>query len=529
MTIQQHLIKPTIMINVVNDMNESNIFVKEKQADLFAKGFILLALIVASLICCFAPLLFSGLIKSSFSFYFMGGLLFAFFTALYVRLLYKEFHPNNVIIISSRGFVDKKNIGPDIEIEWTNVASVKLLGNKDMPFLGITLENCDIVMAKMKKREADEMRENIDENLPHILIAQNEIYTPVNELKDVFVRLIREARVLNNESSQKNKSNPFTTDDVLRAFGKLPPNDSKNPEKENKQENINTDSESESVLETIDDIDALDVLSIYKNEDNTSNTNTDDNIKDVDVNDNSDDVVNTQDAQAVNTAEQYITSADSFYESIKNKFSSPNETDETATNTAETTQNELTAEKEIVSDIELSSEINEFLSRAKSSRITELNKILTEKDVPFSISRDADKNDAPTKETATENKVVEDVVAEETITNSGENSITLIADNLSDNDDENAPLEEIVEESEEISETFEETQSIETSTVAEQNDNEENTDINYNKDFYIEFPSELYEEKNEDDIDFTFESLIQQTKEFDTINPQENNENTDSE
>ncbi len=465
-------------------MNESNIFVKEKQPDLLTKGFILLALIVASLICCFTPLLFNGLESGKVAFYLIGGILFALFVALFARLLYKEFRPDDAIIISSRGFVDKKNVGSDIEIEWTNVASVKLMGSKDMPFLGITLDNSDIVMAKMNKREADEMRENIDENLPHILIAQNEVYTPVNELKDTFVRFIREARVLSNEPNQKSKNNPFTTEDVLRAFGKLPTTE----EEQTETSNTDADAKSDTVVDTVD------MNDVYSQEEEPS----------IDEN-SSDEVHNNEDDSEINTDDLNLNSLDSFYNSLQNNLSSTGNNDEVsdeseATVSTETEVKQSEESTNIVSDPDLSDEINEILSRAKGSKIAELNKLLNEKDVPFSTSRD----EQVSKESKSDEKTVE------------------IENVLEDKND----ILTILAESNNISK-----QTLDLNIEQQETPNSSDSvdDVNYNNDFYIELPSELYDNANISDLDITFETLIQETTVIDEIEISNNESDTNKE
>lgn len=203
-------------------MKEKSIIVKERSNGLIAKGLTFLAFMLISLLFALLPLLVSGISGIAAYFYIAGGILFAIFTALFIALLYRECNPRDAIILNAHGFTDIKNIGAGIEIEWTNVASVKLINRRDNPLLGIKLENTDIVLAKMKKNKANEMRENIEDNLPAILIAQNDVKIPIEELKNHFTRLARDARILEQAPPSRPKVNPFTTDDVLRAFGKLP-------------------------------------------------------------------------------------------------------------------------------------------------------------------------------------------------------------------------------------------------------------------------------------------------------------------
>lgn len=427
-------------------MKENSIFIKEKRKDLFTRGFIILALMIVSLLCAFAPLLMTGIKDGRTAFYLIGGLLFVVFLSLFIYLIYKEFHPDTLLILGSRGFVDKKNVGDGIEIEWTNVASVKLLGNSNIPYLGITLENSDIVMAKMKKREAEEMRDNIDESLPHILIAQNEVFTPINELKDTFTRFVREARILNNDTStQKPKQNPFTSDDVLRAFGKLPAKD-ESPLKSEHTESTLTDTINATPQEKL-----TDTITYNPNED-------------------------TYISELSKANEEPQIPAPVTYD--LNNNADQQEEKEADTKILFT----YTPENEDASFDELSAEINEFFARAKSSKITELGKILNETDVPYSLSKeqsssisngDSTSNEAAPKQEKIE--IVEGIVS----------------------DTEIDYLKPVIE--------------TETATKVD--------DINYNNDFNIVFPDNLFEDNNSsnENSEVTFETLIQQSKELDEM------------
>lgn len=445
-------------------MKDNSIFIKEKRKDLFTRGFIILALMIVSLLCAFAPLLMDGINDGRTAFYAIGGILFVTFLSMFIYLLYKEFHPDTLMILGSRGFVDKKNVGENIEIEWTNVASVKLLGNTEMPYLGITLENSDIVMAKMKKREAEEMRDNIDEGLPHILIAQNEVYTPISDIKDTFTRFVRDARALNNDTpTQKTKQNPFTSDDVLRAFGKLPPKDNDTVEK---------------IPDNTDQSATVDVSSQSKT------ANTDSYSSDVDT---------------------YIYELSKEKESPKAPPAPPandayEEQDVTKNNDSDSKiLFTYSPENEDASFDALSAEINEFFARAKSSKITELGKILNETDVPYSISKE-------------------------------QKNIISSSDSIPK---EPMPKEETSEIIDRIV-SDRETDYIEPTVQTETTKNIE--DINYNNDFRIIFPEDLFDENEQaiDESDVTFEKLIQQSKELDEIafnaapNTNDNHEQSDS-
>ena len=165
--------------------------IKERKADLLSRGISFLFLTIASLLIACLPLISKIASKTPLPFYIIGGGLFLIFITLFITLIYHEFNPKTVLLLTSTGFVDKKNVGEGIEVQWTNVSSVKLLQRRNIPYLGVTIENSDIIIAQMKKGLADEMRENIEENLPSVLISQEDVRISVNNLNDIFIKYIQ--------------------------------------------------------------------------------------------------------------------------------------------------------------------------------------------------------------------------------------------------------------------------------------------------------------------------------------------------
>ena len=340
-------------------MNDNHIEIKERRSSLIAKGIIFLFLSVFSLTITLLPYLVHEFKEKATAFYLGGGITFCCFATIFVFLLFKECKPDSIIILNSRGFKDFKNVGANVEIEWTNVASIKLMGKKETPYLGITLENADIVMAHMKKPYAEDMRENIEEGLPHILLSQRDIRYPINELKELFVKFTREARALKNDIPSKPKNNPFTTEDVLRAFGKLDTIEEEKEASENKEDEspINCN-------ETISE--EPNKISYTESLDKENNSNKNENI-----------------------------SIDSFYETLLKQSETlirPAQ-NENATTTVENNeqvsfilQNEESNDEK--SNNDLSNEFEELMSKARSAKIAEIEKMLNENDVPYSTLRE---------------------------------------------------------------------------------------------------------------------------------------------
>lgn len=321
-------------------MNDNYIEIKEQRKGTFTKGLITLAIAVISLTVALFPHI-SHSVKNPVVFYAIGGVAFAASITVFVMILYKECNPGNALILNGNGFTDLKNIGEDIEIEWTNISSVKMLGKGNLPFLGIVLENSDIVMSRMKKSASDKMRKNIEDGLPAIMISQNDVRIPIRDLRDICIKFVRESRLLQKDTPKKTRTNPFSTDDVLRAFGKLPKEKTEEKVVEEKTIEENTAPAPEPISnEAFYD-------TIY--------------------------------GMAVESKEPIATIEDSDDDE---KYEGPYETDPVT----------ITDDDEAsVGSDEMPAELKEILSRARSSKITELEKILAEDDIPYSLSKESGK------------------------------------------------------------------------------------------------------------------------------------------
>ena len=347
-------------------MNESNnINIKARNSNMLVQGISFLAFAVVSLAIALTPFLSSDAMKIKTLFFIVGGVLFLTFISLFVYLLYKECVPQNALIINSRGFIDLLNVGENIVIDWTNIANVKILGKNNVKYFTVTLENADIVLAKMKGKKADEMRENIEENLPHIIISQKNLRISVKELQEIFTKLIREARVLSSEQPKKVKNNPFSTDDVLRAFGKLPKNE-----------------EQEEQDETASPVNYQDLPSASQDNDN----------------------VEKETEPLIDESEASEESeTDSFYAMLQQKTAKSEESEPVVETTEEPSSAEDSCDVVDVdeqpsiadepsvetksSDEDMPDEIKTLLSKARSSKITEIEKLLSDSETPVSHKR----------------------------------------------------------------------------------------------------------------------------------------------
>lgn len=318
-------------------MNSNCISVKSNNASFLTKGMMWLALMILSMLCAFMPV-FAGIEGGgATALRVVGWAVFAVSAVIFVLLLVNELRPRDAIVLDSRGFKENRHID-GAEVEWTNVSSVGIYGTKKSPLFGITLENNDIVIDKLRKRAVDEMRDNIEENLPSILIAQGEVKMPLRELRDLFNRFIREARTLeDNNAIHKQKVNPFTTEDVLRAFGQLP-------------------KEEETPAETPAEPEKTKVLP--------------DNAEESD---------------------------DDFYASLRKKVGEKTavEPGNSAAPNEEPAAPAYAAEDDNIPD-----EMKEILAKAKSQKIAEIEKMLANKDVPYSAVREIEEKAAAAEKAA---------------------------------------------------------------------------------------------------------------------------------
>ena len=385
-------------------MNESNINIKERNSNMLVQGVLYLFGSVMSLIIALTPFLSSDAMKIKTVFYIVGGALFALFASMFVLLLYKECNPKNAIVITSRGFYDRNNIGEGILVEWTNVASVKMLKRNQNPFFGIILENTDIVLAQMNKKNSEEMRENIEENLPHIIISQKDVRTPIKDINDIFVKLIRESRVLKHDSDREAKNNPFTTDDVLRAFGKLPA----------KEEDVTQDAVDEVIDQQNDEVPANNVSAASP----------------------APATVNKEPQDAEESVNE-----DSFYAALKQKTDKNNLHEELSTTSKSTS---TVSNKEDKTDViieetddipdDMPDEIKEILAKSRSSKISEIEKLLTDSDTPISHRKQQQEEIAVTATTDSEPVDSEPVDTEKFDVNNESDSIDNLEISLNSQD-----------------------------------------------------------------------------------------------
>ncbi len=336
-------------------MQNNHIVIKEQQKNWLLKGFLYLGAMIAALAFTFIPL-FSGNPSNKMLFYILGGLAFTVFTTLFVLLLYKVCNPGIALILNARGFIDKKNIGDRIVIDWKSISAVKQLGKKEMPYLGISLENIDTILSQMKSKDADAIRENLNNNLPAILIAQNEINMPIKELKDLFTKYAREARALTADS--KNKQNSDIVEDAIKT------QIDSTPIHEKEDTTINAEAETENTEEQ-PETEATPVVSEYQQPAQFSNNFYEELLKQAESESSEESAEKPEDNQKPVAQE---TKENAERENNVPDLISVFDIPESSSDTED--------EKTIV----ISEEFTDILNQARSAKILELDKILNDKE-----------------------------------------------------------------------------------------------------------------------------------------------------
>lgn len=373
-------------------MNENIFEIKEKRSGYFAKGIVFLILAVLTLFIALFPYAFPYLKINTLLFLIPGGIGFIAFAILFVSHLNRECVPGNAMVLTDNGFTHFSSTG-DLEIEWTNVASIRLYGQSDSPCLGIYLENVDIVSAKLKNKYSETIRFNIEEGLAPILIYQSDVRIKLTRLKEILTEYVRNSRNVEKKDNEKSKHNPFTTEDVLRAFGKLPKDevaDDSNDVINNEtvdQEGFDGDL-NEALCESFA---TDDTISNEENNTESSESNSDESMSESDSEKNTfpcgDTIIfnTSKDEEEEEEEEENDESADDVAEDTH----CTNETsaDECDVDDIAILLTETKLETSSSSDDDLPEEFIDLLSKAKSTKINELEKILNEKDIPYSYGK----------------------------------------------------------------------------------------------------------------------------------------------
>ncbi len=190
-------------------MKTDNIRIKRKSSDFLLLGFIYLLMILFGIFLIGLPFLSfapSGALARTFL-VLLGIACLAAGGVLYGLLLYRGIRPQDALIITNKGFTNKLVGGKEgVYIAWTDVASMRIFGMSKAPILGLTLENNDAYLSALDGKNQREARANVEDGLPVLNIAQKEVSVPIQELKNLFSRMIKGAISWENYTTQRKKA-----------------------------------------------------------------------------------------------------------------------------------------------------------------------------------------------------------------------------------------------------------------------------------------------------------------------------------
>lgn len=134
---------------------------------------------------------------------------------MYGMLLYRGIRPQDALIITNKGFTNKLVGGKEgVYIAWTDVSSIRIFGLSKAPVLGLVLENNEAYLSALDGKNQRESRANIEIGLPALTIAQKEVNVPIQELKNLFSRMIKGAISWENYTTQHKKNDAKQTESV---------------------------------------------------------------------------------------------------------------------------------------------------------------------------------------------------------------------------------------------------------------------------------------------------------------------------
>lgn len=98
-------------------------------------------------------------------------------------------------------------------VEWHNVKDSKVCGKGDSAFIGIDLISLDIAYKSVTGKQKREICENISNNMPAIMIHQNEVTEPIGSIVKTIlqIRLGTKADLFNTEELKPEPDEPSAT------------------------------------------------------------------------------------------------------------------------------------------------------------------------------------------------------------------------------------------------------------------------------------------------------------------------------
>ncbi len=200
-------------------VKNDNIRIKKKEANFFLYGFGSLLTVLLGIFLIALPFLLELNGTALLLLPIIGSLVLVVGGILYAMVVYRGLKPKDALIITNKGFTNCLLGGKDgVYVEWTGITSMKVFGLTKSPMLGLSLADNDAYLASLDGGALKDARANVDLGLPIIAIAQRDVFLQINELKNLFSRMIKGAISWEHYSAQGKKSEEDRTDSETPAF-----------------------------------------------------------------------------------------------------------------------------------------------------------------------------------------------------------------------------------------------------------------------------------------------------------------------
>ncbi len=189
-------------------MRNDNITIQQRNSSFLKFGLIFLALLVAGLFLIALRFLSFGPKEDPLRLILTvaGGVLAGTGLIGYVLFLIRGVRRKDALIITNKGFTNLLVGGKEgVYVDWISVKSLKVFGLRKSPMLGITLADDDSYLECLSGRDLREAQYNRSIGLPTITISQKDVRTDIEELKNLFSRMIKGAISWDNYSRQEQR------------------------------------------------------------------------------------------------------------------------------------------------------------------------------------------------------------------------------------------------------------------------------------------------------------------------------------
>ena len=146
----------------------------------------------------------------------------------YIISLVRGIKPKDALIITNKGFTNLLIGGKDgVYVDWIQVRSLRIFGLRKSPTLGITLADENGYLSMLDGKDLREAEYSRSVGLPVISIAQKDVKTDIEELKNMFSRMVKGAISWENYMRQEKRKEAVETgseavSDPVPASGSAP-------------------------------------------------------------------------------------------------------------------------------------------------------------------------------------------------------------------------------------------------------------------------------------------------------------------